>query len=323
MPIFANVTVKINKEMTDRSMQEIEEMKGAKYINPYTDFGFKKLFGTPLNKDLLISFLNSLFDGKEVVQDLTYLNGENLGNGYGDCRAIFDVYCENKQGETFIVEMQKAEQQFFKDRSVFYSTFPIQNQGKKGIWDFKLKGVYTIGILDFVFPDHEYPQDSLRHEVKLVDVDDKHVFYDKLTFLYLEMPKFTKGEEELKTLYDKWLFVLHNLSRLMKRPATLQEHIFTRLFEQAEIARYTPEERQDYEDSLKVYRDMKNVLDTAELRGREKGRKEGRREGRKEGIEQGTFEERRKNAKAMKALGLPLETIVKVTGMSADDIDKL
>ena len=319
MPIFANVTVKINKEMTDRSMQEIEEMKGAKYINPYTDFGFKKLFGTPLNKDLLISFLNSLFDGKEVVQDLTYLNGENLGNGYGDRRAIFDVYCENKQGETFIVEMQKAEQQFFKDRSVFYSTFPIQNQGKKGIWDFKLKGVYTIGILDFVFPDHEYPQDSLRHEVKLVDVDDKHVFYDKLTFLYLEMPKFTKKEDELETMFDKWLFVLHNLSRLMKHPAALQERIFKRLFEQAEIARYTPEERQDYEDSLKAYRDMKNVLDTAELRGLEKGRKEGR----KEGIEQGTFEERRKNAKAMKALGLPLETIVKVTGMSADDIDKL
>lgn len=309
--------------MTERSIQEIEEMNGAKYINPYTDFGFKKLFGTPLNKDLLISFLNSLFDGKEVVRDLTYLNGESLGNGYGDRRAIFDVYCENEQGETFIVEMQKAEQQFFKDRSVFYSTFPIQNQGKKGIWNFKLKGVYTIGILDFVFPNHEYPQDSLRHEVKLVDVDDKHVFYDKLTFLYLEMPKFTKGEEELKTLYDKWLFVLHNLSRLMKRPATLQERIFTRLFEQAEIARYTPEERQDYEDSLKVYRDMKNVLDTAELRGLEKGRKEGRREGRKEGIEQGTFEERRKNAKAMKALSLPLETIVKVTGMSADDIDKL
>ena len=309
--------------MTNRSLQDIEEMGGAKYINPYTDFGFKKLFGTPLNKDLLISFLNSLFDGKEVVRDLTYLNGESLGNGYGDRRAIFDVYCENEQGETFIVEMQKAEQQFFKDRSVFYSTFPIQNQGKKGIWNFKLKGVYTIGILDFVFPNHEYPQDSLRHEVKLVDVDDKHVFYDKLTFLYLEMPKFTKGEEELKTLYDKWLFVLHNLSRLMARPAALQERIFTRLFEQAEIARYTPEERQDYEDSLKVYRDMKNVLDTAELRGLEKGRKEGRREGRKEGIEQGTFEERRKNAKAMKALGLPLETIVKVTGMSADDIDKL
>ena len=317
--------------MTDRSMQEIEEMQGAKYINPYTDFGFKKLFGAPLNKDLLISFLNSLFKGREVVRDLTYLNGENLGNGYGDRRAIFDVYCENEQGETFIVEMQKAEQQFFKDRSIFYSTFAIQNQGKKGIWDFNLKGVYTVGILDFVFPDHEYPKDSLRHEVKLVDVDDKHVFYDKLTFLYLEMPKFSKKEDELKTMYDKWLFVLHNLSRLMKRPAALQERIFTRLFEQAEIALYTPEERQDYEDSLKVYRDMKNVLDTAELKGMKKGMKKGlekglekgRKEGLKKGIEQGSFEERRKNARAMKDLGLPLETIAKVTGMTADDIEKI
>ena len=137
------------------------------------------------------------------------------------------------------------------------------------------------------------------------------MFYDKLTFLYLEMPKFTKKENEMKTMYDKWLFVLHNLSRLMKRPAALQERIFTRLFEQAEIARYTPEERQDYEDSLKVYRDMKNVLDTAELKGLKKG------------IEQGASDERKKNAKAMKALGLPLETIAKVTGMSIEDIAKL
>jgi predicted transposase/invertase (TIGR01784 family) len=297
--------------MTEQSLHDIEEMTGAKYINPYTDFGFKKLFGTPLNKDLLISFLNSLFEGKEVVRDLTYLNGENLGNGYGDRRAIFDVYCENEQGETFFVEMQKAEQQFFKDRSVFYSTFAIQNQGKKGIWDFNLKGVYTIGILDFVFPNNEYPADSLRHEVKLVDVEDKHVFYDKLTFLYLEMPKFTKTETELETMYDKWLFVLHNLSRLMARPAALQERIFTRLFEQAEIARYTPEERLDYEDSLKVYRDLKNVLDTAELKGLRKGIAQGRAEG------------VASVARSMKAKGMDAATISELTGIDIDEVRKL
>ena len=294
--------------MTNNSIRELNEMTGARYINPYTDFGFKKLFGTPLNKELLISFLNSLFEGKEVISDLTYLNGENLGNSYGDRRAIFDVYCENEKGETFIVEMQKAEQQFFKDRSVFYSTFAIQNQGKKGIWDFNLKGVYTVAILDFVFPDNEYPDDSLRHEVKLVDVDDKHVFYDKLTFLYLEMPKFTKTEDELETMYDKWLFVLHNLSCLMKRPAALQERVFTRLFEQAEIARYSPKERQKYEDSLKVYRDLKNVIDTAELKGQKKG------------FEQGSIEERKKIAKTMKALHMSLEDISKATGMSIDEL---
>lgn len=305
--------------MTDRSIRDIEEMTGGRYINPYTDFGFKKLFGTPLNKELLISFLNSLFEGKEVIHDLTYLNGENLGNSYGDRRAIFDVYCENEQGETFIVEMQKAEQQFFKDRSVFYSTFAIQNQGKKGVWDFKLKGVYTVAILDFVFPEGEYPDDSLRHEVKLMDVSDKHVFYDKLTFLYLEMPKFTKSEAELETMYDKWLFVLHNLSRLMKRPAALQERVFTRLFEQAEIARYTPKELLDYEDSLKVYRDLKNVIDTAERKGQRKGIEIGQ----KQGIEIGELKATKRIASTMKAQGFPLESISKALGLSIEDIEKL
>jgi predicted transposase/invertase (TIGR01784 family) len=144
-------------------------------------------------------------------------------------------------------------------------------------------------------------------------------------------------------MYDKWLFVLHNLSRLMKRPEALQERIFTRLFEQAEIARYTPEERLDYEDSLKVYRDLKNVLDTAELKGMKKGlrqgieqglqqgieqgRQQGIEQGRQEGIEkgiaQGALDEKRKNARTMKSLGLPLETIAKVTGLSVADIAEL
>ena len=309
--------------MTNNSMLELNEIANAKYINPYTDFGFKKLFGTPLNKELLISFLNSLFEGREVISDLTYLNGENLGNNYGDRRAIFDVYCENEKGETFIVEMQKAEQQFFKDRSVFYSTFAIQNQGKKGVWDFNLKGVYTVAILDFVFPDKEYADDNLRHEVKLLDVDDKHVFYDKLTFLYLEMPKFTKKEDELRTMYDKWLFVLHNLSRLMKRPAALQERVFTRLFEQAEIARYSPKERMKYEDSLKVYRDLKNVIDTAELKGQRKGFEQGRKQGIEQGRKQGSVGERKKIAKTMKALGMSLESISQATGMTIEDIAAL
>jgi predicted transposase/invertase (TIGR01784 family) len=309
--------------MNDNSLRELSEMSPAKYINPYTDFGFKKLFGTPLNKELLISLLNSLFLGKEVISDLTYLNGENLGNSYGDRRAIFDVYCENEKGETFIVEMQKAEQQYFKDRSVFYSTFAIQNQGKKGIWDFNLKGVYTVGILDFVFPDNEYPEDGMRHEIQLMDVEDKHVFYNKLTFLYLEMPKFKKTEDELVTMYDKWLFVLHNLSRLMKRPAALQERIFTRLFEQAEIAHYSPKERQDYEDSLKVYRDLKNVLDTAELKGLKRGLSQGREEGLSQGREEGRKEGLMNVAKSLKTMGMTVEQIIKATGLTEEEILKL
>lgn len=319
----------MDNTLIDRLMQK------PRYINPYTDFGFKKLFGTPLNKELLISFLNSLFHGKEVIKDLTYLNGERLGALADDRKAIFDVYCENEQGEKFIVEMQKAEQQYFKDRSVFYASFPIQEQAKKGSWNFQLKAVYLVGILDFVFPEDKYAPDCLRHEIKLMDVDDKHVFYDKLTFLYLEMPKFNKKEDELDGMYDKWLYVLKNLAYLLKRPAALQERVFTRLFEQAEIARYSPAEKWEYQESLKVYWDLINVVSTAERKGLMKGRKEGREEGRKEGREEGRKEGREEGrkegerqakinyAKAMKADGMSDELIAKYTGLSLKDIANL
>lgn len=86
-----------------------------RYVNFYTDFAFKKLFGTEANKDLLISFLNSLFDGTEVIKTLNYLNVELLGHNAAERKAVFDVYCENEKGEKFLIEMQKAEQEYFRD----------------------------------------------------------------------------------------------------------------------------------------------------------------------------------------------------------------
>src|SRR3989339_1777886 len=98
------------------------------YVNPFTDFGFKKLFGEEVNKDLLIDFLNNLLLGEQQIKDLTYLKNEHLSSSDTERKAIFDLYCENERGEKFIVELQKAKQNFFKDRSVYYSTFPIQEQ---------------------------------------------------------------------------------------------------------------------------------------------------------------------------------------------------
>lgn len=286
-----------------------------RYITPYTDFGFKRLFGTEMNRDLLISFLNALFSGHEEITDITYKNSEQLGSGMVDRKAIFDVYCQNKEGEYFIVEMQKAEQNYFKDRSVYYSTFPIREQAKRGDREYELKGVYTVGILDFVFPDDEYPDDCLHHEIKLMDVEDKHIFYDKLTFVYLEMPKFNKREEELETMFEKWLFALRNLSRLLERPKALQERFFTRLFEQAEIAKLNPQELRDYEESMKVYRDLFSVVNTAERKGIAKGRAEGRAEG--------ILENQKENARKMLADGMDITLISKYTGLDVEEILQL
>lgn len=284
-----------------------------RYINPYTDFGFKMLFGTEMNKELLISFINSLLSGKEVIRDLTYLNTEHLGTSEADRRAVFDVYCENERGEKILIEMQRGEQQFFKDRSLYYATFPIREQGEKGEWDYRLKAVYVIGILNFKFDSED--DNYFHHEVQLMDVCTKQVFYDKLTFIYLEMPKFNKSEDELVTMFDKWLFVLRNLSRLMARPAALQDRIFTRLFEAAEIAKFTKEQYEAYEESLKVYRDWQNTIVTAEQKGMAKGMAEG--------IAKGRMEQNIANARSMKLAGLDYEIISRVTGLSKDEIDKL
>ncbi|TGY70283.1 Rpn family recombination-promoting nuclease/putative transposase [Phocaeicola sartorii] len=281
-----------------------------RYINPYTDFAFKLLFGTELNKELLISFLNALLHGEEHIKEITYLNSEHLGTQERDRRAVFDIYCENEQGEKFLVEMQKGEQAFFKDRSIYYATFPIREQAIKGSeWNYQLKAVYTVAILNFVFDDKD--DDYFHHEVKLVDMRTKKVFYDKLTFIYLEMPKFNKTEYELETMFDKWMFVLRNLSRLMERPVALQERIFERLFKAAEIANFDRKELIEYEDSLKNYRDWYSVVSTAEQKGR------------KEGIQEGEKKKQYEIARNLKSLGIAPDIIAKTTEMTLKEIAEL
>ena len=288
-----------------------------KYVNPYTNFGFKKLFGTEINKDLLISFINSLLHGREVVKDLTYLNTEHLGTSETDRKAVFDVYCENEKGEKILVEMQRGIQQYFKDRSLYYATFPIREQGQKGEWDYQLKAVYIIGILNFTFDKDN--DNYFHHEVQLLDNKTKEVFYDKLTFIYLEMPKFNKTEDELTSMFEKWLFVLRNLSRLMERPKALQERIFTKLFEAAEIAKFTKLEYDSYEESLKAYRDWKNTIDTEKKISWEEGHEKGREEGFEEGQEKKTIE----MARNLKVKGIPINIIVECSGLTEEEINAL
>lgn len=275
-----------------------------KYVNPFTDFGFKKLFGEEPNKDLLLDFLNELLREQEgEIKELIYLKTEHLGAGDTDRRAIFDLYCENERGEKFIVELQKSKQNFFKDRTLYYATFPIQEQAKRADWNYELKAVYTVAILDFVFDEDKAEQNKYRYDVKLTDIDTCKVFYDKLTFIYLEMPKFTKGVEELSTRFEKWLYVLKNLNRLERIPDRLRERIFERLFEVAEVAKFSREELISYEDSLKYYRDLKNSLDTAF--------EEGKVEGLREVIKNGS------------TAGVDVKTLAKLTGLSEVEVSRI
>mgnify|MGYP004463631993 FL=1 len=143
--------------------------------------------------------------------------------------------------------------------------------------------------------------------ISLLDKQTHKVFNDKLTFKYVEIAKFKKSIEELKTNYDKWIYVLQNLSRLDRQPRYLQTEVFSRLFKQAEIAGFTRTELREYEDSLKAFRDMKNSLDNAEEKGIAKGKKN-------KAIE---------IAKNLLEMKMPFETIMKATGLSMEEIVKL
>jgi len=302
-----------------------------KYMNPFTDFGFKKLFGTEVNKDLLMDFLNELIHGQGKIRELKYLNSEQLGRSEEDRRAVFDIYCETETGETFIVEMQKAKLNFFKDRSVYYASFPIRDQGLRGDWDYRLKAVYTVGILNFVFNESRDDTAYYHSEVKLMDTQKKTVFYDKLTFIYLEMPKFNKSIDRLETRFEKWMYVLKNLPRLQELPSQLQERIFEKIFRVAEIAKMNRQEITEYEESLKTYRDLYSALATAErdgeikgeIKGKEEGRIEGRIEGRKEGKIEGKIEEKNETALKMLADGMSIENVCKYTGLSDGQVKEL
>ena len=289
-------------------MRRIEE----RYISLLTDFGFKRIFGTKPNKDLLINFLNSLFEGFQVIKDVKYLNSEHVGDVFAERKAIFDVYCENERGEKFIVEMQNA------------SIFPIREQAPKGAdWNFKLDHVYIVALLNFDMSEESFDKDDINHDVGLLDKKTHKVFNDKLSFKYVKIAKFDKTEDELVTLYDKWLYVLKNLSRLDERPAALKEKVFTKLFKEAEIAKFTPTELKEYEDSLKAYRDVKNSIDTALEKGREEGREKGREEGREEGRAEGREQRNIEIAKKMLAAGMDMDTIINMTDLSKSEIEKL
>jgi predicted transposase/invertase (TIGR01784 family) len=221
--------------------------------------------------------------------------------------------------------MQKARQNYFKDRSVFYTSFPIQEQAQKGEWNYKLEAIYLIGILDFTFSE-DASEKQVRHEVQLKDQQCR-VFYDKLTCVYLEMPHFNKREEELETNFDKWMYVLRQLPNLQERPRSLQERVFAKLFEAAEIARFNKEDRLGYEASLKTYRDLKNVVDTSFDEGKAEGLEEGLEKGEAIGLEKGRAEgETRRSleiAIQMKQLGEPVGKIMLLTGLDREAVERL
>jgi predicted transposase/invertase (TIGR01784 family) len=247
----------------------------SRFISPLTDFGFKKLFGEEGSKEILKSFLFHILSLESEIVDISFLPQEQIPSAEDERLGIYDLYCIDEKGRRFIVEMQRASQIFFKDRSIYYSTFPIAQQAQRGDWNYQLNAVYCVGILNFnLVEDFRYIRTC-----KICDIETHEIFYDKLTFVYIELPKFNKDLDELENFADKWIYFLKNLSELEGIPKPLSDEPIITAFRLAEIAAYNEAERFAYHRSLKYFRDTRAQMEYAIIKGREEGMAEGRVEG--------------------------------------------
>ena len=293
----------------------------TKYFNPYTDFGFKKLFGEEGSKDLLQDFLNQLLPEHHQISTLKFKNTEALSEQITDRKAIFDIYCETADGVQFIVEMQKGRVQNFIDRALFYTSFPIREQSKKGQWDFNLMPVYFIGILDFIY-DQKPAWRHFRLDVCLKDQYNA-VFSDKLHFTFLQMPLFHKQADELETHFDKWIYFLKNLTSFDKIPAILNEPIFKKGFNIADISHLEVSQYEAYNNSLLDYWDVKSVENAAFDSGLEQGLEKGLEKGLEQGLEQGKFDANLNTVRALKKSGMALKDIAAIIDLNSSEFEAL
>ena len=258
----------------------------GKFINPFTDYGFKRIFGQEFNKDILMDFLNDLLEGERIIKDINYTDKEVLAPMKSERNIIFDIYCTTDSGEHIIVEMQNGVQKHFKDRALYYISGDIHNQGVKGRnWKYELVPVYGIYFMNWHF-EEEY-QDQLRIDIGLTDLSTGKLFSDKMRMIFIQIPLMTKSEDECETNFERWIYVLKNMETLSRMPFAAQKAIFDRLGNLAMIEAMPEKDRNDYEESLRVYRDSITVYEDAVEVGMERGFKKGLQKGFEQGIEKG------------------------------------
>ncbi len=284
---------------------ETEDRKKYQFINPFTDMGFKKIFGQEITKDLLIDFLNDLLIGEREITDIQFLDKEQLGVTEEDRSLIYDVYCETVTGEKIIVEMQNKSQPFFKDRALYYLSNAIARQGEKGTtWKYEVKAVYGVFFMNFHL---EQGVEAMRRDIILANKETHKLFSDKMRFIFLELPSFKKEEEECDNDFERWIYVLKNMETLNRLPFKAQKSVFKKLEQIVDIASMSKADRIKYDESIKKYRDTLAVMSGQWL--------EGKAEGLQEGIA--------KVAKNMKAMKMSDKQIAAATGLSEEVIKSL
>jgi predicted transposase/invertase (TIGR01784 family) len=275
-----------------------------RFINPFTDMSFKRIFGQEEHKSILISFLNTLFEDEIIIEDLKYMDKEQVGDDDDSRTIIFDIYCTTNTGEHVIVEMQNRSQPNFKERSIYYMSSAIVNQGRKGYWDYDVKAVYGVFFMNFI---SSAIKPRLRNDVVFAYKDTGEQFSDKMRMIYITIPLMTKKEDECVNNFERWIYVMKNMEHLTEIP---YKQILSEMLNFEEVADYESlkgDARRKYERDLKRYRDNLSCINGA------------REQGREEGFKNAVY----KIALSLKKNNAPIELIVSSTGLTPEQIASL
>ena len=283
----------------------------GKFINPFTDWGFKRIFGQEINKDLLIQFLNDLLVGERHITDLRFMDKEQLPEAKDQRGAIYDIFCETDTKEQIIVEMQHRRQPFFMDRSIFYASRAVVGQGKKGKhWNYQLAAVYTICFMNFQSSD--LLSSKFRTDVGLMDMQALKPVSDKFRLIYLALPLFPrKTEAECENDFERWIYVLKNMETLERMPFQAQNALFEKLASITDVSALSEKDQERYEESLRIYRDNYAADEYSFNRGKA------------EGLKEGQAAERTMIARNLKENGVDIQVIIHSTGLTKEQIDQL
>lgn len=286
--------------------------KAGRYMNPLTDFGFKKIFG---EKDIMIAFLTDLLNPKVPIEDVIFIDKELAEDEEEQRGVIYDLRCKAADGSEFIVEMQNKKQTNFSDRIIFYLSRAFSAQGKrKAEWDYKLSPVYGVFFLNFHLKGMK--MQSVRTVQLRVD-ETGEVFSEKLKVFTLELPDYRdKPMEYPKTRLEYWLYNLANMETMETQlPFQSQQPIFSKIGGLSELLNMSEEDRKKYYRSLDDYWTDICVMESAVEEGYEKGMEKG--------IEKGIKKTKMETALKMKRCGFPMEQIVLISGLSEGEIEKL
>lgn len=297
-------------------------MVNSKYIDMLTDFGFKRIFG---DKELLMAFLNAFFESEgKVITSVRNINKEMTPVNKDDRTIFYDVLCKTSKGESFIIEMQHKPQDTFRERSIYYMSRAIDDQGRgKKKWNYKLCPVYGIFITNFHLKDVQLPDTPIT-EVVLKNRKTNDIFSDKIRMFFLDLLAFDKKtEEECETKLDNWIYSIKNSGKMKTAPRMAKTSpVFDKLYSRAELAAMTTRQRNQYELSLKHYWDMLSDRETTRNRIK-KERAEAREEGVAEGLAKGRAEglaERLSIAKSLLEMGMSIEQVSLATRLTKEQI---